>query len=473
MATIKTPKEFIKYIKDQNIKYIDIKFSDTFGQWQHMTIPVGSFSEDFFKEGIPFDGSSIRGWQGINESDMLLIPEVETTFVDPFFPEPTISISCHVIDPINREPYIKDPRSVAKHAIEYLKHSKIGDNAFFGPEAEFFIFDEVRYSVETNSSFYKVDSIEASWNSNTEENPNEGHKIGYKKGYFPTSPIDKTNDIRMEMMSVLEEVGLKVEKGHHEVATAGQGEINYQYNSLVKAADEQLRYRYVLKNVGQEWGKFVTFLPKPLSGDNGSGMHCHFSIWKGSKNLFAGKEIGGLSKLALFAIGGIIKHGRSIAAFSNPTTNSYHRLVPGYEAPIHLAYDYRNRSAAIRIPISGSSENSKRIECRFPDPSANPYLAFTAILMAAIDGIKNKIDPGLAHNENIWEMSPKELKNITQMPGSLAESLQALKDDHDYLLTNGVMSLELINMWISEKQTEVDALRLIPHPKEFELYSNI
>ncbi len=473
MAIAKTPKELVKFIKDQNILFVDVKFSDSFGQWQHITVPAHSFSEDTFRDGIPFDGSSIRGWQGIYESDMLLIPEVETAFVDPFFPQPTVSISCYVVDPITKEPYLKDPRSIAKKAVEFLKASKVADTAYFGPEAEFFIFDNVRFGSGANHSFYEVDSVEAAWNTDSDEEPNQGHKIGYKKGYFPTSPIDQTNDIRMEMITMLEKVGLQVERGHHEVATAGQGEINYKFNNLVDAADELLRYKYVLKNVGYTWGKFVTFLPKPLAGDNGSGMHCHFSLWKNGKNLFAGKEIAGLSETALFAIGGIIKHGRAIAAFSNPTTNSYHRLVPGFEAPIHLAYDYRNRSAAIRLPYTGDSEKAKRIECRFPDPSSNPYLTFTAIVMAAIDGIQNKIHPGKPHHENIWEMDEKELKKLPKMPASLDEALQALQADHKFLTDSGVMSKEFIEMWIAEKQTEVDAIRLSPHPKEFELYSNI
>jgi glutamine synthetase len=473
MPIAHTPQELVGFIKDQSINFVDVKFADSFGQWHHITLPAHSFSEKSFVEGIPFDGSSIRGWQGIYESDMLLIPEVETAFVDPFFNEPTLSISCYVVDPITKEPYNKDPRSIAKKAIAYLSQTGIGDAAFFGPEAEFFIFDNVRFGSSNHYCFYEVDSVEGAWNSESEETPNQGHKVGYKKGYFPVPPIDQMNDIRLEMISTLEQVGLQVERGHHEVATGGQGEINYKFNNLVEAADELLRYKYVLKNVGYKWGKFVTFLPKPLSGDNGSGMHCHFSIWKGSQNLFAGKEIAGLSEIALFAIGGIIKHGRAIAAFSNPTVNSYHRLVPGFEAPIHLAYDYRNRSAAIRLPYTGDSEKAKRIECRFPDGSSNPYLTFTAILLAAIDGIQKQIHPGKPHNENIWEMNPKELKKLPKLPGSLEEALEALKADHQFLTDTGVVSKEFIDMWIAEKQTEIDAIRLTPHPKEFELYSNI
>jgi len=473
MIQCQTPDDVMRVISEKGIAFIDLKFSDPFGQWQHLTVPAHEFSIDTFEEGVPFDGSSIRGWKGIQESDMLLIPDPKSAFIDPFIQEPTISLVCDVVDPITKEPYNRDPRQIAKKAIEFLKSTGIGDIAYFGPEAEFFIFDDIKFVNGPNIAYYEVDSVEGWWNTAREEMPNLGYKTPYKRGYFPAPPLDKTAPIRMEMVKTLEEVGITVEREHHEVGTAGQGEINFRFADLITTGDNVLKYKYVLKNVGYKHGKYVTFLPKPIAGDNGSGMHTHFSIWKDGENQFAGDQYAGLSETALYAIGGIIKHGKAIAAFTNPTTNSYHRLVPGFEAPVKLAYSARNRSAAIRIPMGSQSPKAKRIECRFPDASSNPYLAFVALLMAAIDGIENKIHPGEPLDKDIYSLPPEELANVPSMPASLQEAIDALKEDMDFLLKGGVMDEDFINMWIETKQEEVDAIRLVPHPKEFELYYDI
>jgi len=473
MIQCQTSDDVMRVISEKGIAFIDFKFSDPFGQWQHLTIPTHEFGLHSFENGIPFDGSSIRGWKGIQESDMLLIPDPKTAFIDPFIKEPTLSLICDVVDPITKEPYSRDTRQIAKKALEFLRSTGIGDIAYFGPEAEFFIFDDIRFSSGPNHANYQVDSEEAWWNTAREENPNLGYKIPYKRGYFPVSPLDKTHHIRMDMVKTLEEVGITVEREHHEVATAGQGEINFRFSDIIGSGDNILKYKYVLRNVGYRYGKFVTFMPKPLAGDNGSGMHCHFSIWNNGQNLFAGNGYGGLSEIALYAIGGIIKHARAICAFSNPTTNSYHRLVPGFEAPVRLAYSARNRSAAIRIPVGEASPKAKRIEVRFPDASSNPYLTFTALLMAAIDGIENKIHPGEPLDKDIYSLPPEELANVPQTPGSLQEAIDALKEDNEFLLKGGVMDIDFINMWIETKQVEQDVIRLVPHPKEFELYFDV
>lgn len=475
MGTIQcsTKEDVLLVIKEYKIEFVDIKFTDPFGLWHHLTIPIASFSEKDFRRGIAFDGSSIRGWKAINNSDMLLMPDPRTAFLDPFSETPQLSITCDIIDPLTMQAYDRDPRAIAMKALDCLQASGIGDSASFGPEAEFFIFDEIKYSNGAGYAFYEIDSNEAWWNSGKPEGPNNGYKIPPKRGYFPTSPMDKTVDIRQMMMKVLGQVGILVEKGHHEVGTAGQGEINFRFGGLIETADNVQKYKYVLRNVGTLNEKFVTFLPKPLAGDNGSGMHTHFSIWKDGVNVFAGNAYAGLSDIALFAIGGIIQHAKAIAAFTNPTTNSYHRLVPGFEAPVRLAYSARNRSAAIRIPANNGEPEEQRFEVRFPDPSSNPYLAFSALLMAAIDGIEKKIDPGKALDKDIYEMSDRDLENVPQMPGSLQEAIESLAEDNQFLRRSHVFTPEFMEMWIEAKQKEINEIRLVPHPKEFELYCDV
>jgi len=466
-------EDVLKVIAKQGIFFVDLKFCDPFSQWQHMTLPAREFSLEAFSAGVPFDGSSIRGWKAINESDMLLIPDPKSSFIDMFGSEPMMSLVCDVFDPITKKPYNRDSRYIARKSVEYLIKSGVGDVAMIGPEAEFFIFDDVRFSSGPNHSFYEVDSSEAWWNTDKDEMPNLGGKIPYKRGYFPVAPLDKTANIRLQMIRALEEVGILVERGHHEVATAGQGEINFRFSDLLHCADNVMLYRYILKNVAAREGKLVTFLPKPLAGDNGSGMHTHFSLWKRQKNLFAGTGHAGLSDMGLFVIGGIIEHAHALAAFTNPTTNSYHRLVPGFEAPVRLAYSVRNRSAAIRIPVGSLAPQARRIEVRFPDGSANPYLAFAALLMAALDGIKRKLHPGKPLNKDIYALGSEELSRIPQMPGSLEQALHALEKDHAFLLQDGVFDKDFIAMWRETKQEEINAIRLVPHPKEFELYYDV
>ena len=431
-------------------------------------------TEDSFEEGFGFDGSSIRGWQAINESDMLLLPQPDTFFLDPFTNLPTLNIICNVVDPITHEDYSRDPRNVARKATAYLQSTGIADTAYFGPEAEFFIFDDVRYDQRPDAGFFYIDSIEAEWNRGREEFPNLGHKIRHKQGYFPCPPIDQTMDIRNEMMQTLIECGLNVECQHHEVGTAGQAEIDLKYDELVKSADDLMKYKYIIKNVAYRHNKSATFMPKPVFSDNGSGMHVHFSLWKDSKPLFAGDGYAGLSEMALYAIGGILKHAPSLLAFTNPTTNSYKRLVPGYEAPVNLAYSQRNRSAACRIPMYSNSPAAKRVEFRCPDPSANPYLAFAALMMAALDGIENKISPGQPLDKDIYDLPPEEAKAVPKTPGSLAEALDALEADHDFLLRGDVFTQDVVDTWLSYKrENEVDAMRLRPHPYEFCLYYDL
>ncbi len=465
-----SPKEVLSLIEREGVQYVDLRFSDPFGQWQHMTLPAEELNEEAFEEGIGFDGSSIRGWQAINESDMIAIPDPSTAFIDPFFEEKTLVMICDIYDPVTKERYKRDTRGIAQRAEQYLKQTGIGDTAYFGPEAEFYIFDSVEFGVYPYQAFWRIDSEEGWWNR---EIASSGYKVPYKRGYFPTPPLDKMQDIRNEMVSIMRKIGITVEVHHHEVGTAGQGEIDIRYDTLTSQADKLFIYKYVVRNTAAKYGKFATFMAKVLPNDNGSGMHTHFSIWKDGENLFAGNEYAGLSKTALYAIGGILKHAPAIAAFTNPTINSYHRLVPGYEAPVRLAYSARNRSAAIRIPMYSPSPKAKRIEVRFPDATSNPYLAFTALLMAAIDGIENQIDPGEPFDKDIYSLPPEELEGIPQLPGSLEEALKALEKDYEFLLKGGVMSEEFIELWIESKRAEIDEIRFIPHPKEFELYFDI
>ncbi len=469
-----TPKEVVEFIKEKNIKMVDLKFLDFPGMWQHFSIPASELDESSFEDGFGFDGSSIRGWQPINASDMLVVPDPSTAVIDPFFKIPTLTMICNIVDPITKEKYSRDPRHIAQKAEEYLKFTGVADTAYFGPEAEFFIFDDIRYGDGPQFSYYFVDSNEGIWNSGREEGPNLGYKLRHKEGYFPVPPSDTLQDIRSEMVLLMEQVGIRVECQHHEVATAGQGEIGMRFAPLVKMGDQLMWFKYIIKNVARKYGKTVTFMPKPIFGDNGSGMHTHFSLWKDNNPLFAGDKYAGLSEMAMWAIGGILKHAAALCAFTNPTTNSYKRLVPGYEAPVNLAYSSRNRSAAIRIPMYSPSPKSKRIEFRTPDPSCNGYLAFSAMLMAALDGIENRIDPGEPLDKDIYSLSPEELTNVPSTPGSLEEALNALEEDHEFLLKGGVFTQDVIDTWLEYKRTrEVNPVRLRPHPHEFYLYFDI
>jgi glutamine synthetase len=442
--------------------------------WQHISHPIWMLDEAAFEDGFGFDGSSIRGWQAIHDSDMLMIPDPSTAMIDPFMQHPTISLVCDIVDPITREHYSRDPRWISKKAVNYLQSSGIGDTIYFGPEAEFFVFDSARFETAQNRGFYYLDSVEGRWNSGREfdgATPNLGYKPRYKEGYFPVAPMDTLQDIRTEMCLEMEKAGIKVETQHHEVATGGQCEIDMVFSPLVEMGDKLMLYKYIVKNVARRYGKTATFMPKPLFGDNGSGMHSHQSIWKSGKPLFAGSGYAGMSDMALYYIGGILKHAKALAAFTNPTVNSYKRLVPGYEAPVNLAYSSRNRSAAIRIPMYSMSPKAKRIEVRFPDPACNPYLAFAAMAMAGIDGVENKIHPGEPLDKNIYALSAEERKNVPEMPGSLDEALCNLEADKDFLLKGDVFTEDVIESWVGYKrEAEVDAVRLRPHPHEFELY---
>ncbi len=463
-----------RMIKEYNVKMVDLKFMDLPGQWQHFSVPVHELTESSFEEGFGFDGSSIRGWKSINESDMLVIPDPTTAFIDPFIEVPTISLICDVYDPVTREKYERCPRYIAQKAEAYLKSTGIADTAYFGPELEFFIFDDVRFDQNTHEGYYYIDSIEGQWNSGRDEKPNLAYKPRYKEGYFPVSPTDTLNDIRNEMVLIMEQCGLQIEAQHHEVATGGQCEIDFRFSPLVRCADNVLIFKYIAKNVARRHRKTVTFMPKPLFGDNGSGMHCHQSLWKNGQPLFYGNGYANLSEIALYYIGGILKHAPALCAFTNPTTNSYKRLVPGFEAPVNLAYSQRNRSAAIRIPVYSSSPKTKRIEVRFPDGSCNPYLALSAMLMAGLDGIINKIDPGEPLDKDIYALPPEELKNIPSTPGSLEEALRALEKDYDFLLRGDVFTEDLIEAWIKYKwEKEVNLMRMRPHPYEFVLYFDV
>ncbi|MBT3445342.1 type I glutamate--ammonia ligase [bacterium] len=466
--------DVLKLIKTKKIQFVDLRFCDLFGTWQHTSFPASEIDADTFKNGMGFDGSSIRGWKSINNSDMLIIPDPSTAKIDPFTTYPTLAMICDIADPLSGERYDLDPRYVATKAEQYLKKSGVGDKVFFGPELEFFIFDDIRYESTPNTSFYSVDSIEGEWNMGEDEVPNTGHKIRYKEGYFPLSPADTYMDVRSEMANVMQDCGLHVECHHHEVGGPGQQEIDLRFAPLKQMADDTLWYKYIVKNVAKEHGKSATFMPKPVYADNGSGMHVHQSIWKGSKPLFAGNKYAGLSDMALYYIGGVLKHARAICAFSNSTINSYKRLVPGYEAPIVLAHSARNRSAAIRIPMYSDSPKAKRIETRFPDPAGNCYLIFSALFMAGMDGIKNKIKPTPELEKDIYTLSEKELSKYPNVPASLAEALDALKKDHKFLLEGGVFTEELIQGFIDYKMDEeVTPWRTRPNPYEFVLYYGV
>ncbi len=469
-----TPKDVLKLAKEKGAKVVDLRFIDFPGIQQHFTVPLSELTESSFDDGYGFDGSSIRGWQPINASDMLVIPDPATAKIDPFYEVPTLVLLCNIVDPITRESYTRDPRFIAQKAEAYLKSTGIGDTAFFGPEAEFFIFDDIRFQSSRNGAFYEIDSIEGIWNTGRDEAPNQGYKPRHKQGYFPVPPMDKFQDLRTEMLLTLEELGIAIEAQHHEVATAGQAEIDMRFQPLVQMGDQLLWFKYVLKNVAYRNGYTVTFMPKPLFEDNGTGMHTHISIWKEGQPLFAGDGYAGVSDTALYAIGGILKHCKAICAFSNPTTNSYKRLVPGFEAPVNLAYSSRNRSAAIRIPMYSPSPKAKRIEFRTPDPSCNGYLAFSAMLMAVLDGIQNKIDPGEPLDKDIYGLPPEELAEIPSAPGSLDEALAALADDHEFLLKGDVFTKDVVEKWIEYKtESEVNEVKLRPHPHEFFLYFDI
>ena len=469
-----TPKKVLALCREKDVKAIDMRFMDFPGLWQHFTIPAGALDEEVFEEGLGFDGSSIRGWKAINESDMLVVPQADTAVLDPFAKLPTLSMICNIQDPITREDYTRDPRNVARKAANYLKTTGIGDTCYIGAESEFFIFDDVRFEQNAHSGFYHIDSIEGQWNRGRKEDPNLGYKLRYKEGYFPVPPADQMMDLRNEMMQTMIDCGLTVECQHHEVGTAGQSEIDLKFDNLVDMADKMMLFKYIVKNVAARNNKTVTFMPKPIFGDNGSGMHTHISIWNGDDNIFAGSGYAGLSDIAMYAIGGILKHAPAVLAFSNPTTNSYKRLVPGFEAPVNLAYSQRNRSASVRIPMYSSNPKAKRLEFRCPDPSCNPYLSFSAILMAAIDGIQNKIDPGESLDKDIYDLSPEELADVPKTPESLEGALAALRADHDFLLRGDVFTPDVIDTWIWYKtEHEVDAMRLRPHPYEFCMYYDI
>jgi glutamine synthetase len=469
-----TPKQVLEFAKENEAKVVDLRFMDFPGVWQHFTVPLSELEESSFEDGFGFDGSSIRGWQPIHASDMLVVPDATTVKMDPFFEVPTLVLIGNIVDPITRESYTRDPRNIARKAEAYLKSSGIGDTAYFGPEAEFFIFDDIRFESSNNLAFYEIDSVEGIWNSGREEGPNLGYKPRHKEGYFPVPPMDKFQDIRTEMLLTLEGLGIDVECQHHEVATAGQAEIDMRFKPLIQMGDQLVWFKYVLKNVAYKHNHTVTFMPKPLFQDNGTGMHTHCSIWKDGNPLFAGDKYAGVSQEALYAIGGILKHCRALCAITNPTTNSYKRLVPGFEAPVNLAYSSRNRSAAIRIPMYSPSPKAKRIEFRTPDPSCNGYMAFSAMLMAIIDGIENKIDPGEPLDKDIYGLPPEELAEIPSAPGSLDEALEALQEDHEFLLKGDVFTKDVIEKWIEYKiENEVNEVKLRPHPHEFFLYFDI
>jgi glutamine synthetase len=469
-------EEVLSYIESEGVQFVDVRFCDLPGTMQHFTFPVESFGAEVFTEGLMFDGSSIRGFQEIHESDMLLLPDPGTAVIDPFRRHKTLNITFFVHDPLTGEPYSRDPRNVARKAQDHLRGTGIADTVFFGPEAEFYIFDDVRFETKPNAAYYHLDSVEGAWNTGrAEEGGNLGAKPPYKGGYFPVPPMDHYTDLRSEMSRKLIEAGVTVEMQHHEVGTAGQSEIDFRFDEMLKTADNLMLYKYIVKNTAREAGKTVTFMPKPVFGDNGSGMHCHQSLWKDGSPLFY-DEVGyaGLSDSARFYIGGLLKHAPSLLAFTNPTVNSYHRLVPGFEAPVNLVYSQRNRSACIRIPITGSNPKAKRIEFRVPDPSCNPYLAFSAMLMAGLDGIKNKVEPPEPVDKDLYELPPEEARGIPQVPGSLEAVLNALEDDHDYLLEGGVFTGDLIETWVRYKrENELDPIRLRPHPHEFELYYDV
>ncbi len=471
----KTASDVAKLAKDAGVKIVDLRFIDLPGMWQHFSIPVEDLEEDLFTEGIGFDGSSIRGFQQINESDMLLVPDPETAYVDPVLEVPTLSIICDVKDPVTEKPYSRDPRYVVQKAEAYLQSSGIADVSYWGPELEFYIFDDVRYDQTAYTGYYRIDSDEGIWNTGREENPNLGYKLRHKEGYFPVPPSDQLQDLRSEIILKMKEVGIPVEVHHHEVGTAGQGEIDMRFSPLKKMADNVMYYKYIIRNVSKKHGKVATFMPKPIFGDNGSGMHVHQSLWKNNTNLFYDERgYSLLSDMALYYIGGLLKHAPALLGLCAPTTNSYRRLVPGYEAPVNLAYSQRNRSAAVRIPVYSKSPKAKRLEFRCPDPSSNPYLCFSALLMAGLDGIQNKIDPGNPLDKDLYELEPEEAAKIKSTPGSLGEVLDALEKDHAFLLKGDVFTEDLISTWISYKREhELAPVNLRPVPYEFFLYFDL
>jgi glutamine synthetase len=467
--------ELLKYIKDEGVEMVDVRFCDLPGVMQHFTVPVSSFDQSVFDDGLNFDGSSIRGFQAINESDMALFPDPTTAYIDPFRVSKTLIVNFFIHDPITGEAYSRDPRNIARKALAYLNTTGVADTAFFAPEAEFYVFDSVRYNTDAHEGFYHIDSEEGWWNSGLADSTNRGYKTRMKGGYFPVAPYDQQGDLRDVMVKNLEASGLLVERAHHEVGTAGQAEINYRFDTLLKAADDVMKFKYIIKNTAWHAGKSATFMPKPIFGDNGSGMHVHQSLWKDGDPLFYDeKGYGGLSDLARWYIGGILNHAPAVLAFTNPTVNSYHRLVPGFEAPISLVYSSRNRSASVRIPITGANPKAKRVETRFPDPSANPYLAFAALMLAGLDGIQNKTEPAAPIDKDIYELPPDEMAEIDQVPTSLGAVLDALEDDHDFLTVGNVFTPDLIETWVDFKRTqEIAPVQLRPHPHEFELYYDI
>ena len=470
-----TPADVVQLANESGVKMVDLRFTDLFGTWQHFSIPARELSEEMFEEGVGFDGSSIRGFQAIQESDMILVPDPTTAFIDPFLEVPTLAIICDVYDPITRQPYTRDPRYVAKKAEAYLRQTGIADVSYWGPEAEFFLFNDIRYQYEPYQAFFAIDSVEGWWNSGKDLEPNFGGQIPPKRGYFPVPPTDRLQDVRSKIVLALEAAGVRVEVHHHEVASAGQGEIDIRFATLTRTADNLMIYKYIVKNVARQHGLTATFMPKPMFADNGSGMHVHQSLWKGEVNIFFDEAgYAQLSDTARYYIGGLLAHAPAVLAFAAPTTNSYRRLVPGYEAPVNLAYSQRNRSAAVRIPVYSKNPKAKRIEFRPPDPSANPYLCFAAMLMAGLDGIQNQIDPGEPMDKDLYDLPPEEAAKIEQVPGSLAEALDALEQDHEFLLKGDVFTPDVIETWLTYKrQNEVDAVRLRPHPMEFVLYYDV
>jgi glutamine synthetase len=469
----RTPAEVIAFAQENDAKMLDLRFADLPGLWQHVTYPITELEEGHFEDGFGFDGSSIRGWQAISESDMLIVPDSNTAFMDPFTDVPTLVMIANIVDPVTKQHYERDPRWIANKAEQYLQSTGIGDTAYFGAEAEFFIFDNIRFDQAPNYGFYYIDAEEGRWNSGREQN-NLGYRPRYKEGYFPVPPTDHHQNIRTEMVQIMERCGLQIECHHHEVATGGQCEIDQRFNSLVLSADNMMLYKYIIRNVAFAHGRTVTFMPKPLWNDNGSGMHTHQSIWKGGKPLFAGDGYAGLSETALHYIGGLLKHAPAIIALAAPTTNSYKRLVPGFEAPVNLAYSRRNRSAACRIPMYSANPKAKRVEFRPPDPSCNPYLCFAALLMAGLDGVQNKIDPGEPLDKDLYDLTPEELRNVPSLPASLEGALENLANDHDFLTRGDVFTEEVIDTYIDYKmKAEVQQVRQRPHPYEFSLYYDI
>ncbi|MGB0679377.1 MAG: type I glutamate--ammonia ligase [Polyangiales bacterium] len=471
---IQTAKDVLEFAQSHDAAMVDLRFIDLPGVWQHTSVPIRRLDETAFEDGFGFDGSSVRGYQPINASDMLIIPDPSTARMDPFTLHPTLVLICNIVDPITREPYARDPRFIARKAEAYIKQSGVADTVYFGPEAEFFIFDDVRYRSAPQHSFYRIDSREGIWNTGSDERPNLGYKVRHKGGYFPVMPTDTLMDLRTEIVTVLQSLGYEVEVSHHEVATAGQCEIDVKYDTLVRMADELMWFKYVVRNVARRAGKSATFMPKPIYGDNGSGMHCHQSLWKDGKPLFAGDGYAGLSPMALHYIGGLLRHAPALCAFTNPTVNSYRRLVPGFEAPVNLAYSSRNRSAALRIPMYSSSPKARRIEARFPDSTGNPYLTFAAMAMAGIDGIKRSLDAGPPLDKDIYSLSAEELKDVPTVPGQLDESLNALERDSAFLHQGNVFTAELLHEWlVFKRHNEVEPMRLRPTALEYELYYDL